>query len=90
MLSKISDEILNGLSSIPSPMYPGRLICTGESQPVFTGQKSSEVFLAACQLEKGRVFVASHDVYLKWVNSQAQPIKPFIDNVKLWLVCDQN
>ena len=90
MFSKISDEILSGLSTIPSPLYPGRLICTADSQPVFTGQKSSEVFLAACHLEKGRVFVAAHDIYLDWVNSQEEHIKPFMDNVKGWLVSDQS
>ncbi len=86
MSNKISEEILSGLDSIPSPLYPGRLVCTAESQPIFTGPRSSEVFLAACYLEKGRVLVAAHDIYLTWLDSQELHIKPFMDNVKAWLV----
>ena len=86
-MSYYDREILTGLSKIPTPESPGVLLVTGESQAVFTGENPGEVFLAACQVGSGKVFVSAHDCYLDWLDEKEDDkLKvDFMRNVKKWL-----
>ena len=80
-------EILCGLSEIKTPTCPGSLIITGfNAQAVFTGEKSSDVFLAAAEYGRGRVFVAAHESYTEWLKSPTDKLETDLtNNIKNWL-----
>ena len=42
-------QILAGLSKVPTPNCPGTMIVTGKSQAVFTGPNQGDVIMAASE-----------------------------------------
>lgn len=81
------DEILNGLSELPVSGAPGIMLVNGEkTQAVFTGENPADVFLAAAEYGEGRIFVASHDVYLHWWRTKATGLEgDLINRIVQWL-----
>ena len=51
-MSYFDQQILAGLTKVPTPNSPGRLIVTGDAQSVFTGNNPGESIMAACQYGK--------------------------------------
>lgn len=92
------EQILDGLTKVPTYGNPGTMIISNDkAQAVFTADTSGEVFLAAAQYGNGRLFVATHDCYVKWLMDTSEDDnedvdeetlalrKQFINNVIKWL-----
>lgn len=84
------ETILTGLSKVPTPNNPGKLIVTGHSQAILTDNDSNNVIMAGCEYGKGKIIVSSHSCYLEWINEYANGIKKdFMNRVKQWLTGDE-
>ena len=81
------EEILNGLSDIPVSGAPGIMVVHGENaQAIYTGENTTNVFLAASLFGNGRIFACAHDCYYKWFVEKVGGLEgTFINNVKTWL-----
>lgn len=47
-MNYFDQQILAGLTKVPTPTHPGTLIVTGDAQPVFTGNNPGDTIMAAC------------------------------------------
>lgn len=81
--------ILEGLSKVPTPNNPGKLVVTGKSQAILTGSNSNDVLLAGYEYGKGKILVCSHTCYMEWINEGTDGIKKdLMDRLKKWLTGD--
>jgi hypothetical protein len=93
-------EILHDLDEVPTPNHPGTLVVIGLAQAVFsvrgTANNPSDIIMAATQYGSGRVFVAAHYNYMKWLlgtideNENQKVITKFVKNLKQWLTREAN
>jgi hypothetical protein len=83
------NEILDGLTEIPVSGSPGCMLVVGKNaQAILTNQNSNDVFLAASELDAGRIFVAGHTCYGEWLFKAKQKNHlqtALMNNVTKWL-----
>ena len=84
------EELLSGLTCVPTCGVPGRVVVYGSSaKPILTGVNEEDVLMAAAQLDKGRVVVFPHDGYATNFEelglSDVDELRKLQRNVKLWV-----
>ena len=49
-MSNYYEQILNGLDTIPIPMYPGTMVVMGNSQSVYSPNAVGNTVVATCRI----------------------------------------
>ena len=82
---KYHEEILQGLTTITTPKYPGNIALTGNSQAVLTCGDATKVILAASKYGHGKILATSHSYFYESTQCEDAERVLVAQNLIKWL-----